>query len=149
MSLTPEDRERLHSIWTELRSFARRGRPEYIGQKLTFNTWLAALAAERGTQVGRDLARAAAASISGTVEESMPTSSPKTKTTKPAQTPQPAAPPKKRGRPPGRGTKTRGRYNFSLPLDLIEWAKNHPDGPAAVGERALRREQQREMKRSK
>lgn len=57
--------------------------------------------------------------------------------------------PRPRGRPPGRGKpigKTRDSYNLSLDLDLIAWLKEHSEGPAAVANRALRREKEREEK---
>jgi hypothetical protein len=66
--------------------------------------------------------------------------------TKKKSTNKPAAP-RSPGRPPGRGPgPSTGRYNLSLPLDVLEWLKAHPDGPAAVAARALRREMEREQK---
>lgn len=62
--------------------------------------------------------------------------------------------PKRRGRPPGRTDrtprqKTAENYTVSYDLDVLAWLRAHADGPAAVVNRALRREMERERRASK
>ena len=46
-----DEEKTLRRIWGELRAPGRRGRPEYIGQKLSFNRWLVRLAVEHAMQI--------------------------------------------------------------------------------------------------
>ena len=56
------DEERiLRRVWSALRSPGRKGQPEYIGQKLSFNRWLVRVAVERARQIEADLSHAAPA----------------------------------------------------------------------------------------
>lgn len=50
-----EDYARLLALWEDLRSPQRRGQPEYIGQRLTFNQWLVRCAIERAQQVMEEI----------------------------------------------------------------------------------------------
>ena len=52
-------------------------------------------------------------------------------------------------RPPGRTTgRTRVHYNLSVAIDVRDWLRNHPDGPAAVADRVFRKEMERERRKS-
>lgn len=111
-----EELRHLLAIWKELRNPGRRREPGYIGQKLTFNRWLATLTKDGADRARGNLAVGALAPTSGTVEGSMTKPKPPTKQrAKTAQTPEVTAEPKKRGRKPKGPTE---RTTMNLPLGL-------------------------------
>ncbi len=138
LTVSDEERRALFEVWTELRNQGRRRRPEYIGQRLSFNQWLKGLTADGAARARQALAAADAAQTSGTVE-----TMPKTKTAltmKTQKTHEPSKPPAERPRPPGR---PRGTYKENLTLsldkDIIAWLKAQSGGPSATANAVLRR----------
>lgn len=137
VSLDPDDLARLRAVWEELRRAGRKGRPEYIGQRLTFNSWLARLAAEAGTRAGAALAAAAEAAIGGTIGDEMT----RTSAAPRGQTAKTTAPPRRRGRPPGR---KKVHVSFSVDPDVADYVREL--GSAAVND-LLRRSMVRKSTR--
>ncbi len=133
-----EELQRLLAIWQELRNPGLRRAPGYIGQKLTFNRWLAGLTVEGAERALAGVASPATAPSSGTVERPMNTT-PKTKPTSKVTEPAPAR--AKRGPKPGSGSKE----NLTLSLDkrVVHWLKSLPDGASPTANAILLRAYQR------
>lgn len=131
-----EQLRRLLAIWQELRNPGRRRQPGYIGQRLTFNRWLASMTVDGAERALAALAAAEGAPTSGTVERPMktPTKTPqKAKSTKTAKA---AKPPPARARPGRKSKGARARTTMNLPLGLKDRVKKACGLMAAMNEEA-------------
>lgn len=115
-----EELQRLLAIWKELRNPGRRREPGYIGQKLTFNRWLAGLTTDGAEQARQRLASPTAAPRSGVTVETPMIKTPSTKKTPKTR---PTAKPRGRGRPPGAKNTDPSPYTAKLYVALTPLQK--------------------------
>lgn len=124
LTVSEEEREELFQLWKELRTVGRRRQPEYIGQQLKFNPWLAQLLRERATQIRQGLAQGEPAPTSGTVEKmtKTPKTSQKPQAAKTRQPSKAAKTPVEEKRPIGRPPTGRKSISRSVTLKEETWA---------------------------